>query len=133
MEWLKYRNCEGVDNSVFFPNLRKPDPYAEARSYCSECSVTDECLQFARDNDCRAGMFGGLTPTERGTNLSHSTRVDYAVEHGAYKDDDDEVYVPDKFDLWENSPAGIRQVAELRRHRREVMDRVDRELAELGL
>lgn len=39
---------------------------AEAKALCLRCPVRAECLQYADDNDEREGIWGGLTPQERG-------------------------------------------------------------------
>lgn len=39
---------------------------AEAKRLCALCPVKAECLEYANDNDEREGIWGGLTPQERG-------------------------------------------------------------------
>lgn len=39
---------------------------AKAKALCATCPVRLECLEYADDNDEREGIWGGLTPTERG-------------------------------------------------------------------
>lgn len=48
------------------PTIRK---YAEAKRFCDECPVTEECYTEAMTSGEQAslqfGMWGGLSPTER--------------------------------------------------------------------
>jgi len=37
----------------------------EAKTICGTCTVREQCLQFAIDNDERDGVWGGLTAKER--------------------------------------------------------------------
>jgi hypothetical protein len=67
LEWLSRINCAGVDVNIFYEAK-----YAnEAKSFCSQCEVRDECLSAAIYFDTLNyagtpyGTWGGLTATER--------------------------------------------------------------------
>lgn len=63
--------CLGAATNTFFP--AKADDYGPARAKCAECPLMTRqtCLELALHAETgygpagRAGMFGGLTPTER--------------------------------------------------------------------
>ncbi len=40
--------------------------YRQARALCRTCPIRLECLDYAISNDERFGVWGGLTPKERG-------------------------------------------------------------------
>ena len=42
---------------------------------CQWCPVQDDCLRWALDEDQRTGIWGGLTPVERGTIRRIRSRV----------------------------------------------------------
>jgi hypothetical protein len=37
-----------------------------AKAICVQCPVRRECLEYADQNDIREGIYGGMTPVERG-------------------------------------------------------------------
>lgn len=63
--------CLDAATNAFFP--AKADDYAAPRAICAECPLMTRqtCLELALHAETgsgpsgRAGMFGGLTPTER--------------------------------------------------------------------
>lgn len=63
--------CLGAATNTFFP--AKAEDYAAPRAVCAECPLKTQqtCLELAMRAEKgtgpsgRAGMFGGLTPTER--------------------------------------------------------------------
>lgn len=70
MPWEGDAACKGVPSDVFFPHTNSDHPqglaaYNQARLMCGECTVQEECLEWALENDERFGMWGGLSPTER--------------------------------------------------------------------
>jgi WhiB family redox-sensing transcriptional regulator len=75
--WRAQAACVGVDPDVFLPPIdgRPQDTewQAEALTYCAECSVTDQCRDFALSMNERAGIWGGMTTSERAR---------YRKEHG---------------------------------------------------
>ncbi len=65
-EWMADAACRGVDTTVFFPDdPRISGRYAEARLVCAACPVRTACLDWAILNRLPAGLWGGLTPSER--------------------------------------------------------------------
>lgn len=69
--WRDSAACLGTDLDVFFPENQGRDPYRRARAICSDCPVSDECLEAEMKFEgnapvrLRAGMRGGLTPEGR--------------------------------------------------------------------
>lgn len=70
--WFRLRACRGVDPDVFFHDNGN---YSRARQICASCPVRDDCLQECMEIEAnlertghvaRVGMFGGLTPNQRG-------------------------------------------------------------------
>lgn len=62
-DWLRDALCAQVDTEPFFPE--KGGSTREAKRICARCRVTDECLQYALDNDEQHGIWGGLSPRQR--------------------------------------------------------------------
>ncbi len=67
--WQDDGLCAQADPEAFFPE--KGGSTKQAKSICKRCPVTDECLQYALDNDERFGIWGGLSERER-RNLQNS-------------------------------------------------------------
>lgn len=72
--WRQKALCRDLDTSIFFPETESRDElrvlYAEARKYCNECIVRNQCLEAAlreeeHENTRRYGMRGGKTPSQR--------------------------------------------------------------------
>lgn len=61
--WQLNAACADVDSKIFFSAKHKDR--ALALSLCNSCPVKDECLEFAINNECDYGIFGGLFPEER--------------------------------------------------------------------
>jgi WhiB family redox-sensing transcriptional regulator len=61
MNWRDRAACKGHDSSAFFDD-ETPRP---ALAICRRCPVTRECLSAALDNAEPAGIWGGLTSTQR--------------------------------------------------------------------
>lgn len=82
--WRRLAVCKpsnGHDPEIWFPPPVRPySTRAEARAatairlqwearaqaLCRTCPVRRECLEYADDNDEREGIWGGMTPTQRG-------------------------------------------------------------------
>lgn len=82
--WRDSAACTGTDPDIFFPKNSGSKTWTRAREVCSNCPVSDECLDEAMrlegegaSVEIRHGMFGGLTPEERKT--LDSFRLDLAV------------------------------------------------------
>jgi hypothetical protein len=72
--WRDVAVCGGTDPEIFFPRNRGRITWGPARAICSECPVSDQCLEETMKLEgegaslsVRFGMFGGLTPEERYT------------------------------------------------------------------
>lgn len=68
LKWREDAACKGVDPNIFVPSLGRGDgrnTYKEARTYCSQCSVVNDCLNYALKVNMEFGMFGGTTPRQR--------------------------------------------------------------------
>ena len=79
--WKERAACRGVDNpELFFPPPARADAdikrsmserrrriiIANAKTVCRRCPVTAECLAYADEIGDYNGVWGGLTPRERG-------------------------------------------------------------------
>jgi len=64
-DWMAAANCSTVDPEIFFNDSNSPN-YHNAIAVCHECPVSTECLNYAIDNNIRHGVWGGLTPNQRG-------------------------------------------------------------------
>lgn len=62
-DWRNDALCAQVDNEPFFPE--KGGSTRDAKKVCLECTVREDCLQFALNNDERFGIWGGLSERER--------------------------------------------------------------------
>lgn len=63
--WAETPACAEVDPELFFP-LEEDGPGAgPARGVCAGCPLRDRCLEYALAAGMAAGIWGGLTTTER--------------------------------------------------------------------
>jgi hypothetical protein len=58
--------CQTTDPDLWFSYDETQTKYRVARSFCNRCPVRRECLESALANNEQFGMWGGLTPRERG-------------------------------------------------------------------
>ncbi len=69
--WQALAACRkpGVDQMLFFPHFIT-GPAAKrirkAKKICARCSVSRDCLDYGLSIGCTEGIYGGMTPTERG-------------------------------------------------------------------
>jgi WhiB family redox-sensing transcriptional regulator len=63
LPWASEAKCLNADPDVFFPE--KGGSTREAKRICSECTVRDECLEYALEEDERFGIWGGMSERER--------------------------------------------------------------------
>ena len=61
--WREKANCAGADAKLFFPDKRTSTK--EARQLCRECSVLDQCREYALANCITHGIWGGLSERQR--------------------------------------------------------------------
>jgi hypothetical protein len=62
-DWRDRALCAYTDPEIFFPD--KGESTRPARKVCAGCEVSAECLQDARDDNERFGVWGGLSERER--------------------------------------------------------------------
>jgi WhiB family redox-sensing transcriptional regulator len=62
-DWRDQAICAQIDPDLFFPE--KGGSSREAKKICLSCTVREECLAFALENEERFGVFGGLSERER--------------------------------------------------------------------
>jgi len=63
-KWRRHAACADMPLEIFFPETGN---YNEARRICERCPVRTDCLDMALSfADDEYGMFGGLTPKQRG-------------------------------------------------------------------
>lgn len=61
--WTVDALCAQTDPAAFFPS--KGGSVREAKAVCAGCPVAALCLEYALENDERAGVWGSKTPAER--------------------------------------------------------------------
>ncbi|MFF3763784.1 WhiB family transcriptional regulator [Streptomyces sp. NPDC001922] len=68
MNWRQSAACIDEDPELFFP-IGTSGPAAlqaeEAKAVCARCPVTDQCLEWALENNQDSGVWGGLEENER--------------------------------------------------------------------
>ncbi len=62
-EWQAYGACRGESIETFMPG--RGGNFVIAKELCGRCTVRQECLEFALDDDELVGMWGGTTERER--------------------------------------------------------------------
>lgn len=78
-EWQAQAECRGADPGLFFSSDESPGfSYAAGRAYCARCPVQRECLDYAVANEEEWGLWGGLTPKERGIRNKKGRNVFYS-------------------------------------------------------
>lgn len=117
--WQELASCSNQPLDLFFRLV--PSNINRAKSICRECPVVKECLQHAIDNGLSHGIYGGTLPTER-TVSKPASNGDLRGEFVRLLD------VQKEFDLWEHSTDGIRNTAAARKHRRTIMEKIDKEI-----
>lgn len=67
--WMRDAACVNADPELFFPTIKRSGEQTpeerEAKSVCSNCPVTDDCLQFGLEYGEGHGIYGGLNDRER--------------------------------------------------------------------
>lgn len=62
-DWFDKALCAQIDNDPFFPE--KGGSTKEAKSVCTRCTVSAECLDYALAHNERYGIWGGMSERER--------------------------------------------------------------------
>ncbi len=63
LRWYEYALCAQADPEAFYP--KKSGSVREAKRVCRSCEVTDQCLEYAMENNERYGVWGGMSVRER--------------------------------------------------------------------
>ena len=66
--WRRYSLCRDTDPELFFPVGTTGQALVqidEAKRVCGECTVREECLQFALETNQDSGIWGGTSEEER--------------------------------------------------------------------
>lgn len=71
MTWRTQAACRTVPTSVFFPE--QGENAAAAKATCQRCPVARQCAQEGADE--YHGVWGGVTPVERGNARSRGQRL----------------------------------------------------------
>lgn len=72
--------CRDKDPELFFPigDTSKPGPAQtqanQAKAVCRTCPVMGQCLKWAMDTNQDAGVWGGMTESERRTHKRKKNR-----------------------------------------------------------
>ncbi|MET8682055.1 WhiB family transcriptional regulator [Streptomyces sp. NPDC004647] len=70
MNWRQSAACRNEDPELFFP-IGTSGPAIlqeqEAKTVCERCPVTEQCLEWALENNQDSGVWGGLDENERRT------------------------------------------------------------------
>lgn len=139
-QWRDRAACAGLSREnydLFFPpGAGNGHAYAAAQEVCAECPVAAECLAYSLANELHFGIWGGTTPNGRGHRVGGwhgQSRSE--MQSGIVGVTPREQWLAPgaEFDLWDLTftREELRETVEARRHRREVLDRVDAELAQL--
>lgn len=65
-EWMAFAQCRDGDPDAAFAAEGSDEAVLFAKGVCGRCPVRVECLEYALDRR-DPGIYGGLTPTQRGT------------------------------------------------------------------
>jgi WhiB family redox-sensing transcriptional regulator len=67
-DWRELSACRDSDPEIFFP-IGTTGPAVEliskAKTICTQCSVREECLQYALESNQESGVWGGYAEDER--------------------------------------------------------------------
>jgi WhiB family redox-sensing transcriptional regulator len=62
-DWLSEARCHDRETEIFF--VRGASKARRAQNICDHCTVRDECLEYAMEQDIEFGVWGGLTERQR--------------------------------------------------------------------
>ena len=97
--WRDQANCKNVDTNIFFSNDMgqiKPEKMSEALLYCNNCSVSEQCLEYAINSNIQVGIWGGMSTKARRqiaaerrkvmrSNVQHGTMAMFSREYSAFR------------------------------------------------
>ena len=67
-DWREIAACRDSEPTLFFPigtTGLAVEQIVEAKDICSDCLVTEDCLQYALQTNQEAGVWGGYAEDER--------------------------------------------------------------------
>lgn len=64
--WVEQAACQGHDTAMWFRDQHDESSYRDARAVCAGCPVRLQCLAWALNAGEPHGVWGGLSPKERG-------------------------------------------------------------------
>jgi len=67
-DWRELAACRDSDPTLFFPigtTGAAIEQIEKAKAICLECSVREECLNYALETNQEAGVWGGYAEDER--------------------------------------------------------------------
>lgn len=138
--WRLEAACTGMSTynfDHFFPVAKVSfvltELYAAAKAVCARCPVTQECLDESYRTFSTDGVWGGMTPEERGHRVGQGagfTRMAEASGIHPPAPSYEWRKVPDEPDLYDYtfSAEELAATAANRRRRTEILARVDAEL-----
>ena len=67
VEWMEEAYCRknNVPVDLFFPSRGGNGASEAEKTVCSQCSVTEECLNYALNNHLSIGVYGGTSGRTR--------------------------------------------------------------------
>lgn len=65
MSWVDDAQCKGMDHNIFFPARGCHSRLVEAVKICDECSVVEQCLEYALTTKQDVGIWGGKSTRQR--------------------------------------------------------------------
>jgi len=78
-KWRVDALCKGVNLSLFFPddspNFEVKDEPGNPGSFCLNCPVQKQCLDYAVALEIRDGIFGGLNEAQRNKLINQAART----------------------------------------------------------
>ena len=63
--WKSEGACNGSDPSIFFPEKQQDSNDKIAKAICANCTVNQECLDYALEKKEQHGVWGGKNTSER--------------------------------------------------------------------
>lgn len=79
--WDEHARCEGMDQSIFFPD--RGESTAEARAICGDCPVEELCREYALLTGQSRGVWGGTSGRDRRIILRQRREADKEADRAA--------------------------------------------------
>ena len=80
MNWLAKAKCRDMDPAIFFPS--DGVGVQAAQRICAECSVREECLEYALVEHVDHGVWGGASERQRRRILRERRLLKLQLVHG---------------------------------------------------